>query len=103
MSWVPSACYLCSELSHEYHEVLFFFFLSFFVFLSFRATLAAYEGSQARGQVGAVAAGLHHSHSSTGSEPCLWPTPQLWQRQILNPMSKARDQTHVLMDASQVR
>jgi len=35
--------------------------------------------SQARGLIGAVAAGLHHSHShsNVGSEPCLQPTPQL--------------------------
>ena len=26
----------------------------------------------------------------------------LWQRQILNQMSEARDQTHVLMDTSQI-
>ena len=26
-----------------------------------------------------------------------------WQRQIFNPLSEARDQTHVLMDASRVR
>ena len=44
-------------------EVLFFFF-----FLLFRATHAAYEGSQVRGQIGATAAGLHHSHSNVGSE-----------------------------------
>ena len=37
----------------------------------------AYGGSQARGPVGAVAAGLHHSHSNVGSEPRLRPTPQL--------------------------
>ena len=35
----------------------------------FRAILAAYGGSQARGQIRAVSAGLHHSHSNTGSEP----------------------------------
>ena len=34
-------------------------------------------GSQARGQIGATAAGLHHSHSNVGSEPRLRPTPQL--------------------------
>ena len=34
-------------------------------------------GSQARGRIRAVAAGLHYSHSKTGSEPCLQPTPQL--------------------------
>ena len=42
-----------------------------------RATTAAYRGSQARGQIGAVAAGLRHSHSRAGSEPCLQPAPQL--------------------------
>ena len=26
-----------------------------------------------------------------------------WQRQILNPLSEARDRTHILMDASQIR
>ena len=34
-------------------------------------------GSQARGLIGAIAVGLHHSHSNEGSEPCLQPTPQL--------------------------
>ena len=40
---------------------LFFFFF----FPLFRAAGAAYGGSQARGQI--RAAGLHHSHSNTGS------------------------------------
>ena len=44
----------------------------FFVFAP-----AAYGSSQARGQIRAVAAGLHHSHSNTESEPRLPPTPQL--------------------------
>ena len=43
----------------------------------FRATSAAYGGSQARAQIGAGAAGLHHRHSNAGSKPCLQPTPQL--------------------------
>ena len=43
-----------------------FFFLFFFCL--FRAEPAAYGGSQARGQIGAVAAGLRHSHSSLGFE-----------------------------------
>ena len=34
-------------------------------------------GSQARGQIGAAAAGLHHSHSNAKSELHLQPTPQL--------------------------
>ena len=55
-----------------------FFFLSFFVVVAISwATPVAYGGSQARGQIRAVAAGLHHSHSNTGSKPRLQPTPQL--------------------------
>ena len=64
--------------------------LGFFVFLFFclfRAALVAYGGSQARGQIGAVADGLHHSSG---------------QCRILNPLKEARDQTCVLMDASQI-
>ena len=41
------------------------------------AAPAAYGGSQARGPIGAVATGLHQSHSYAGSEPSLRPTPQL--------------------------
>ena len=40
-------------------------------------TPTAYGGSQARGQTGAGAAGLHHSHSNTGHEQSLRPAPQL--------------------------
>ena len=43
----------------------------------FRAASAACGGSQARGRIRAVAAGLHHSHSNSGSEPSLRLTPQL--------------------------
>ena len=41
------------------------------------AAPTAYGGSQARGRIGAVAAGLRQSHSNAGSEPRLQPTPQL--------------------------
>ena len=47
------------------------FSFSFFFFLLFRAVLAAHGGSQARGQTGATAAGLHHSHSNMDSKPHL--------------------------------
>ena len=53
--------------------------------------------SQARGWIGALAAGLHHSRGHTGSELHLWPTPQLHQCRIPNPLSEARDQTCVLV------
>ena len=50
----------------------------FFVFLPFLVPApGAYGGSQARSPIGAVATGLHHSHSNVGSEPCLQPTLQL--------------------------
>ena len=37
----------------------------------------AYGDSQARGQIGTVATGLHPSHGNAGSEPHLQPTPQV--------------------------
>ena len=49
----------------------------FFFFRLFRAAPMDYRGSQARGPIGAAAAGLPHSHSNTGSEPRLRPAPQL--------------------------
>ena len=50
------------------------FFSSFlFCFVLFRATPTSYGGSQARGRIGAVDAGLHHSYSNIGSEPSLRP------------------------------
>ena len=57
---------------HIYLYWYFFFccccsFLSFFL----RAAPTAYGGFQARGPIGAAAAGLHHSHSKAGSEPHL--------------------------------
>ena len=55
--------------------IFFFFFFVFFLFLWVAPT--AYGGSQARGRIGAAATGLRQSHSNSGSEPCLQPTPQL--------------------------
>ena len=43
-------------------------FLGFFVFSLLRATLVAHGGSQARGPIRAVAAGLHHSNSNVRSQ-----------------------------------
>ena len=66
----------------------FFFFLVYFratleavevlrLFAFSRAAPAAYGGSQDRGRIRAAAADLRHSHSNSGPEPCLRPTPQL--------------------------
>ena len=61
-----------SERTEEGSLDPFLMFSSFSFFgLFFRAAPVAYGGSQARDPVGVVAAGLHHSHSNTGSEPCL--------------------------------
>ena len=66
------------------------------IFFIFRATPVAYSSYQGRGQIGATATAtpdlshicdLYHG---------------LRQYQILNPLSKARDQTRILMDTSQV-
>ena len=56
--------------------LILFYFLSFFFFF-FRAASMAFGGSQTRGLIGAIAVGLHHSHSNTRSELCLQPIPQL--------------------------
>ena len=63
---------LCLLLVQEYLLLLLLLLL-----LIFRATTAAYGCSQARGQIRAIAASLLHSHSNTGSESHLQPTPQL--------------------------
>ena len=49
----------------------------FVVVVLFRAAPKAYGGSQARGPIGATAAGLCHSHSSARSKPGMQPTPQI--------------------------
>ena len=73
----------------------FSFFLSFF-----RAVPVACGSSPARGRGGATAADLHQSHSNARSELHLQPIAQL--NQVLNPLSKARDQTCILMNTSWV-
>ena len=51
---------------------------SFFFFFFFSGLPpTAYGGSQARGQIRAVGAGLHHSHSNTRSERRRQPVLQL--------------------------
>ena len=59
--------------SDNMHRMMCFFF--FFCLL--RAAPMAYGAFQARGQIGAVAASLHHRHSNARSKPCLQPTLQL--------------------------
>ena len=67
---------------------LIYILININIFCLFRATPKAYkEVPQARDHFGTVTTGLHHSSQ---------------QRQILNPLSEARDRTHILMDISQI-
>ena len=68
-----------------------------FSFVHFRAAPIAYGGSQSRRLIGAVAAGLRQSHSNATQDPSCICNHSSWQRQILNPLSEARDWTHNLM------
>ena len=70
----------CSSLTWFFYISVVLVVLSFYLFSLFafsRAAPEAFGGSQARGLIGAVATGLLQSHSNTGSEPHLRPTPQL--------------------------
>ena len=71
------------------------FLFAFVSFLGGGGTLAAYGGSQARGPIGSVAAGLHHGYSNTGLELRLRP-------QLMAMLDEARSRTCDLMDASQI-
>ena len=63
---------------------------AFGLFVCFaRATLTVYGGSQAKGQIRAVAAGLHHSYSNARSKQAVSATYTTAQQcQVLNTMSK---------------
>ena len=96
------------QIMQEYKMALFslrnlmkFFHFSSSFFLSFfRATPMAYGSSQSRGPIRAIAAGLYHSHSNLSHVYHLHHSSQ--QHRILNPLSKARDRTGILMDTSWV-
>ena len=76
----------------------------YYYFLSFsRAAPTAFGGSQARGLIGAVVAGLGQSHSNVGSSYICDLHHSSQQHQILNPLSEARDQTYNLMVPSWIR
>ena len=78
----------------------FFFFFFFCLFAFSRAAPMAQGGSQARGPIGAIATGLHHSHSNRDPTRICNLYHSSWQCRILNTLSEARNQTHVLMDTS---
>ena len=56
--------------------IYIYIYIYYYYYCLFRAAPAAYGGSQARSQIGAVVAGLHHSYSNAGSKLHQQPTPQ---------------------------
>ena len=72
-TFVVTEYFLLAVMAYDHFVAIW----PYLFFCLFRAPPTAYGGSQARGWIGAVAASLHHHHSNTGSEPHLWPTPQL--------------------------
>ena len=68
-SWKMMRGFCCSFFLSFFLSLFLPFFL-FFLCL-FRATPMAHGSSQARGPIGATAAGLHHSHSNARSKPRL--------------------------------
>ena len=84
----------------QYSELKWDFIFYFFVFS--RAAPMAYGGSQAWDLITAVALAY-------ATATAMWDLSRVcdlhhssWQRQILNPLSKARDQNHNLMVPSQI-
>ena len=92
-----------SQPAESQWELPDFFLFCFVLFCLFRATPAAYGGSQARDRIRTVATGLCHSHSNIRSEWHLRRTSQLMATPDPQPLKKTRDQTCVLMDTSQIR
>ena len=63
----------------------------------------AHGGSQARGLIGAVAAGLARATATPDPSHICNPYHSSQQCRILNPLSEARDQTHNLMVPCRIR
>jgi len=62
----------------------------------------AYGGSQARGLMGAVAPAYARATAMWDPSRVCDLHHSSWQHQILNPLSKSRDQTHNLMVPSRI-
>ena len=75
--WVKLLIWDFSSFLRKAYVAMYFPIITAFVashrffFCLFKATSTAHGGSQAMGAIRAVAAGLHHNHSNSGSEPWL--------------------------------
>jgi len=68
--------------------------------LLFRAAGAAYGGFQARSPIGAVTPGYTTATATEDPSRVCNLHHSSQQHQILKPLSKARDRTHILMDTT---
>ena len=75
-------------------------YIYIYIFCLFRDAPAANGGSQAGGQIGAAAAGLHHSHSSGRIQATSATYTTAHGNVGSYSLSGARDRTYVLMDTS---
>ena len=91
----------CPWTKEWIHKMQCIYTLEFFFFL-FRATGAAYGSSQARGQIRGAAATYTTATAMLDPSHICNLCRRLQQCQIFNPLIEARDQTHILIDTSQV-
>ena len=78
-SYVNQTLHSFDFYSRTYFFLMLIIYSFFFVFcLFFRSALTAYEGSQTRGPIGAVTAGLRQSYSNRGirAAPATYTTAQ---------------------------
>ena len=83
-------------------EIFLSSFLSSFLSFFFKAASVASGSSQAKGAIRATASCLHHSNSKPDPSHIYDLHHSSWQRRILNPLSRARDRIHILMDTGWV-
>ena len=101
--WSPSYTHqlrLCpGDLERFQNFSLFFIYFSFF-----RVVPVAYGSSQARDQIGAAAEAYATATATPDPDPSCVCDLHRSSRQcrIINPLSRARDRTRILMDTSQV-
>ena len=108
---VPSPIFIIlkpGDINKGFSFLMFFFFIIilyyilFYFILLFRAALTAFGSSQARGRNGATGAAYATVLATLNLSQICDLHNSLWQHQILNPLSKARDQIHMLMNISRV-
>ena len=73
-----------------------------FFFFFFRARPEACGDSQARGQIRAAAAGLYPARATQDPSCVSDLHHSSQQRWVLNPLSEARDRTHILVDTTRI-